>query len=99
LQRAPPSGGARFSCLWSGFEASRRTLIINFDDICPRSPALPPATSSSAVTPMPALFNTQEIFHGDPSPFKQWGDMIGRTNSRRRQSPATAARPHANGHV
>jgi predicted transglutaminase-like cysteine proteinase len=44
---------------------------------------------------MPALFNTQEVFHGDTSPFQQWTDMLGRANAEFASSPAacTHGRP------
>jgi predicted transglutaminase-like cysteine proteinase len=52
-----------------------------FMSVMPAFAALPPATADLAATPMPRLFNSQEIFHGGPSPFKQWNDMLSRTNA------------------
>jgi predicted transglutaminase-like cysteine proteinase len=64
------------------------SVALFFVSVMPAFAALPPATYTPAVTPMPALFNTQEIFHGDTSPFKQWTDMVGRTNAEFSAAPA-----------
>jgi len=67
-------------------------VVYFFVSVMPAFAALPPATSNPAPAPMPALFNTQEIFHGDNSPFKQWGDMIGRANAEFAGSPTACTR-------
>ncbi len=56
-------------------------VVLLFVSVMPAFAALPPATSDFGFAPMPALFNTQENFHGDTSPFKQWTDMVGRANA------------------
>jgi predicted transglutaminase-like cysteine proteinase len=56
-------------------------VVFLFVSVIPALAALPPATSLPGAAAMPALFNTQEIFRGDNSPFKQWGEMVGRTNT------------------
>jgi predicted transglutaminase-like cysteine proteinase len=60
-------------------------VVLFFVSVMPAFAALPPATSNLGLAPipgpMPGLFNTQEIFHGDTSPFKQWTDMLGRAHA------------------
>jgi predicted transglutaminase-like cysteine proteinase len=60
-------------------------VVLFFVSVMPAFAALPPATANLGLTPLPApvpgLFNTGEIFHGDTSPFKQWTGMLGRANS------------------
>jgi predicted transglutaminase-like cysteine proteinase len=54
----------------------------------PAFAALPPATTPTPAPalelgfrPTPSLFGTQEIFHGDTSPFRQWTNMLTRANA------------------
>lgn len=63
-------------------------VVLFFVSVVPAFATLPPATYTQAVAPMPAIFNTQEIFHGDTSPFKQWTDMLGRANAEFAAAPA-----------
>jgi predicted transglutaminase-like cysteine proteinase len=64
-------------------------IIALFVSVMPALAAWPPAIADlraapmppSFIAPMPSLFDTQEIFHGDTSPFKQWIDMLGRANA------------------
>ena len=41
------------------------------------------------IAPMPRLFDTQEIFHGDTSPFKHWTDMLRRADAEFAAAPAS----------
>jgi predicted transglutaminase-like cysteine proteinase len=63
-------------------------VVFFFVSVVPAFAALPPATSIPGFAPMPGLFNTQENFRGDTSPFKQWTDMIGRANAEFTAAPA-----------
>jgi predicted transglutaminase-like cysteine proteinase len=64
---------------WSRLYSS--VVAFLFVSVMPAFAALTPATPTSTSAAMPALFNTQEAFHGDNAPFKQWGEMIGRANA------------------
>ena len=54
-----------------------------------RAAPMPP----SFIALMPPLFDTQDIFRGDTSPFKQWTDMLGRAKAEFVTAPGACTGP------
>ena len=72
---------------WSRLCAN--AVVFLFVSVIPALAAPPPAIADLRVAPMPRLFDTQEIFHGDTAPFKLWTDMLRRANAEFAAAPAS----------
>jgi len=68
-------------CLFAAIMPALAAMPLSLADL--RAAPMPP----SFIAPMPPLFDTQEIFHGDTAPFKQWTDMRGRMNEEYATAP------------
>jgi predicted transglutaminase-like cysteine proteinase len=67
-----------------------KAAVFLFVSIVPAVASLP-VTATFGTAPVAGLFNTREIFHSDTAYFKQWTDMIDRTNAEFAAGPASCA--------